>query len=50
MKTINKCLLVIAILGAASAALAEDEMKMKKNCNEMVMMMHDTNKDGQLSK
>ena len=49
MKTINKCLLAVAILGSASVAVAMDEMTLKKNCQAM-MVKHDTNKDGQLSK
>ncbi|MDQ3006570.1 MAG: EF-hand domain-containing protein [Chloroflexota bacterium] len=49
MKTISKCLIVAAILGSASVAMAADEAMMKKNCDEM-MRMHDTNKDGKLSK
>lgn len=49
MKAINKCLFVAAILSSTSLAVADDEMNMKKNCEEM-MKMHDTNKDGQLSK
>jgi len=49
MKNISKYIFAAAILGSPSVALADDEMTMKKKCDEM-MMMHDTNKDGQLSK
>ena len=49
MKTRNKCLLTLLILSSTSIAAADDEMNMKKHCDEM-MTMHDTNKDGQLSK
>jgi len=48
MKIINKCLIAIAMLGSTTVALADDEMTMKKHCDDM-MAMHDTNKDGQLS-
>ena len=39
----------MTILSLSSVAVADDEMNMKKNCEEM-MKMHDTNNDGQLSK
>jgi len=37
------------MLGSSSVALADDEATLKKHCDDM-LVMHDTDKDGQLSK